>query len=315
MQARIAALRVVRGGRVVLDVDALELPSGSTTAVFGPNGSGKTTLLRALAGLEPAARGTIEFGESGALSDRASVGLAFQRPVFLRGSVRANLGLGLELRDVPASERATRIAEVARECGVAHLLERNARELSAGEAQRVNLARALALRAPLTLLDEPLAGLDHGTRTALLFDLPRLLGTFATTTVVVTHDREEAFRLAERLVVLVGGQVRTAGAKADVYRRPPDAETATLLGYSVLPTPHGEVAVPPGGLRVGCGTPGWTLRIERVADLGNHEHLLGTIAGRAVDLRLPRGATAPTAGTDVEVNAAECVALRASGGN
>jgi ABC-type sugar transport system ATPase subunit len=201
------------------------------------------------------------------------------------------------------------LAEVAEECGIGHLLARNARRLSAGEAQRVNLARALALRAPITLLDEPLAGVDRATRLALLGDLPRLLRTFAATTVLVTHDREEAFRLAERLVVLIDGTVRAAGPTGEVYRCPPNRAAAELLGYMVLPSAVGPVAIAPGALRLGHGEPGWTMRVDRAVDMGNHEHLLGWIGETAVDVRLTRGMHAPAAGASVEVFAAGYVAL------
>jgi len=97
--------------------------------------------------------------------------MAFQKAMFLRGSVRRNLDLALRLRKVPALERRTRLEEAAAECGVADLLERPARELSGGEAQRVNLARVLVLRAPVTLLDEPLAGVDRIARTQFLSEL------------------------------------------------------------------------------------------------------------------------------------------------
>jgi thiamine transport system ATP-binding protein len=303
----IQGLRFERDGRTVLDLPALEFPAGSTTAIFGPNGSGKSTLLRLIAGLERPSAGAITIG--GAPPSPHDVAFAFQEAVFLRGDVRSNLALGLELRGVAAAERAARIGEVARECGIEGLLGRRVTRLSSGEAQRVNLARTLALRAPVTLLDEPLAGVDRIGRQLLLDDLPRLVATFAATALIVTHDREEAFRLADRLVVVIGGSIRASGEKGDVYRRPADAETAALLGYTVLPVAGGAVAIAPGGLRRGSGRISFRLAAGRVVDMGNHRHLSGSIDGVRAELRLLDGESVPAAGTVIDVHAPGAILL------
>jgi len=318
MDVALDGVAVVRDGRTVLDVPALSFLSGTTTAVFGPNGAGKTTLLRVIAGLERSVRGRVTIGNSATQLLRHApprTALAFQEQVFVSGSVRENLALGLGLRGVAAPEQERRIAEAAAGLGLADLLDRPARRLSTGEAQRVNLARALALRSPVTLLDEPLSGIDRIARVQLLDDLPRLLATFTTTTILVTHDREEAFRLAGHLVVLVDGTVRAAGSKAAVYRAPADRTVAELLGYTVLPVPAGLVGVPPGGLRLGLGTPGFVLEVVRVVDMGNHTHVLGRVGSARVDLRLAPGAPLPEPGAAIDVHAASCVALPAGRGS
>jgi ABC-type sugar transport system ATPase subunit len=310
-------LRFDRGGRTVLDVPALAFLSGTTTAVFGPNGSGKTTLLRLIAGLESPTEGRIRVGRAaaeGRTPRPRDVAYGFQEPVFVRGTVRRNLDLALRLRELPPGERAARIAEAARECGIEPILDRQARQLSSGEARRGSLARTLALRAPVTLLDEPLAGIDRVTRLHLLDDLPRLLATFATTTVLVTHDREEAFRLAAHLVVLVDGQVRAAGPKGTVYAHPPDRVTAELLGYTVVRAAGRLFAVPSGGLHLlpgdGSGDiPELWMTVERVVDMGNHRHAVGSVDGERADLRLPDGAPAPRAGDRLRIGARGCLPL------
>jgi thiamine transport system ATP-binding protein len=313
MDVTLEGVVVARGGRTVLDVSALAFLRGTTTAIFGPNGAGKSTLLRVVGGLERPRSGAVRIGREdprrpGGLVPRHA--FAFQDQVFLGGTVRRNLDLALALHRVPPDERLVRIAEVAGECGIAGVLERPARQLSSGEAQRVNLARALALRAPVTLLDEPLSGIDRLARTQLLDDLPRLLATFATTTILVTHDREEAFRLADHLVILVGGVVRAAGSKGGVYRDPRDAVVASLLGYTVLPCDAGRIAVPPGGLKVG-GTrpPAFALNVERVVDMGNHPHLVGRVGDVRVDLRLGPREAVPEAGSEIRVSATSFVPL------
>jgi ABC-type sugar transport system ATPase subunit len=317
MEVSVSDLHVRRNGRTVLQISDLRFPAGTTTAVFGPNGSGKTTLLRAIAGLDRPSRGEVLLDGQPVGRDqgaRRHVGMAFQTAVFLRGSVRHNLDLALRLRHVSAAERQSRIEDAAGECGVAHLLDRPARHLSGGEAQRANLARALALRAPVTLLDEPLSWIDRIARNQLLADLPRLLAKFAATTILVTHDREEAFRLADRLVIVIAGGVRAAGMKSWIYAHPSDRETAELLGYTVLRHDERLVAVAPGSLKPGNGALTFMLEVEQVIDMGNHLHVVGTIEEERVDLRLPSGVAPPAEGSSLRVHAGpDAVPLRHGG--
>ena len=312
MDVGVEGLRFVRDARTVLDIPALHFPAGSTTAVFGPNGSGKTTLLRMVAGLERPTAGRVRIGAEMVArtpASRRAVAFAFQQAVFLGGTVRHNLDLALRLRGVDPAARESRIEEVSRECGIDGILDRSARRLSGGEAQRVNLARALALRAPVTLLDEPLAGIDRQSRQQLLDEIPRLLTTFAATTLLVTHDREEAFRLADRLVILVGGAVRAAGPKAEVHGRPADRDVATLLGYTVVESGGCALAVPAGGWRVGSGPHAFELLVERVVDMGSHRHVLGWIGGSRADVRLHADDPAPAPDERIVISAPQVVPL------
>jgi len=300
MEVSVEQLRLDRGRHTILDIDALTFASGTTTALFGPNGSGKTSLLRIIAGLETPTGGRVS---------QPQVAFAFQRQVFIRGTVRANLELGLRLRRATSAEVDLRISEAAREFGITELLDRPARKLSGGEAQRVNLARALCLRAPVTLLDEPLSGLDRIGRSRLLEELPHLLATFATTTIIVTHDREEAFRLADHIVVLVEGRVQASGRTGEVYRAPPDRLTAELLGYMIVPVEDGVLAVPPGGLVLGGADPTMDMVLERVVDMGNHRDAVGLIAGSRVSVRVPNDFV-PVSGAALRVGAKGAVRLR-----
>jgi ABC-type sugar transport system ATPase subunit len=305
MDVRIRGLSLERGGRIVLDVPSLDFPAGSVNAVFGPNGSGKTSLLRCIAGLERF-RGEIAIdGRQVTRGDRR-VALAFQEPVFLHESVRANLSLGLALRGVPPAERAARIAAMAEECGLVEVLDRSAWGLSSGESQRANLARTLALAAPVTLLDEPLSGFDRIGRVRMLEEIPALLSAHATTAIIVTHDREEAYRLADRLVLLVGGRVAAAGAAGAIYRDPPDEQTARLLGYAILPHGSRRIGVPPGALRPGEGEVTFRIVVVRAVDMGNHGHLIGRLRDGArrvtVEVRLDPDARADAPGTELSVH-------------
>jgi ABC-type sugar transport system ATPase subunit len=303
MDISIRRLVFERDGRRVLDLPELDFAAGSVTALLGSNGAGKTTLLRILAGLEAPSRGDVALGAARSARERSlSSALAFQEPVFLRGTVRKNLRLGLSLRDVPADEADARIRRAAEETGVVELLERPARALSAGESQRVNLTRALALEAPVLLLDEPLAGVDRRTRQGLLRELPRVIRSRGATTVVVTHDREEAFRLASRLAVMVGGRVVRNGPAEAVYRDPGTADVAELLGYVVLEVNGERMAVPPEGIRL---TPGngieLAFNVSDIVTVAAHRHVVGTIGGVPIEFRTRAGDSLPESGARVTV--------------
>ena len=303
MEARLNHVQFGYGDRPVLDVPDLRFAEGRVTALLGPNGSGKTTLLRLLAGLERPRAGRVLVGGRPAPDVRPSVAYAFQEAVFLSGSLRANLDLALRLRGLPPGERRSRLAEAATACGVAHLLDRPAGRLSGGEAQRANLARALSLRAPLTLLDEPLSGFDERGRRQMLEELPALLRRFAGTTVLVTHDRDEALRLAGDLVLLREGRVRAAGPRREVFAAPPDPETAAFLGYTLIPTDAGLAGVAPGGLRPGPGDFMLTLQVEEVVDLVTSVEVVGRGNGRRIAVAFPPDRPAPAPGEQVTVSA------------
>jgi len=229
-------LVVRRGGREVARVEHLALEAGETLALLGPNGAGKSSLALALAGLLPC-EGSLRY--RGAPIDpayRRRVAMVFQRPLLLDRSARDNVALGLSLRGVPRAERNRRADEELSRLGVTHLATRAAISLSGGEAQRVSLARALALDPELLFLDEPFAALDAPSREALLSDLGRALVGRGTTTVLVTHDRDEALSLADRIAVLVAGRLRQVAPAEEVFARPADAEVAAFVGVeNVLP--------------------------------------------------------------------------------
>ena len=231
-------LVVERDGREVVRVDRLSLAEREILAVLGPNGAGKTTLVLALATLIPS-RGELR-ADGTAIGDplafRRRIGVVFQRPLLLDRTVRENAALGLALRGVPR-ENADRAAMAALErLGVAQLAGRRASRLSGGEAQRVAIARALALSPQILLLDEPFNGLDAPTRHALVADIGRVLRDAGVATILVTHDRDEALALADRVAVLMDGRIRQQGSADDVFSRPVDESVAAFVGVeNVLP--------------------------------------------------------------------------------
>ena len=224
-----------RGGHDVLAIDQLDLKAGERLAVLGPNGAGKTTLLRLLAGLDAPTAGRVEIdGEAIADAEvdlRRRIGYATQRPGLLSTSVIRNVELPLRWRGLDAASRRAAALAALERLNVARLADRKALSLSGGEAQRVSLARALAIEPGLLLLDEPAAGLDAETRRAFLDDLERALDDRATTVVHVSHRAEEALRLADRVAVLTDGTIRQLGEPGSVVRQPADGTVARLVGY------------------------------------------------------------------------------------
>jgi ABC-type sugar transport system ATPase subunit len=304
MDIRLDGVRLERQGRTVLAIDSLALPGGRTTAIVGPNGAGKTALLRVVAGLERPSAGRVQLGDrvldGRPASDR--VAFAFQHAVLVRGSVQENLSMALRLRHVPADEQAARIADVARALDIEAILARPSTNISHGEAQRVDLARALALRSPIMLLDEPLASQDAPTRARLVDDLPLAWVAWKPTVVVVTHDRDEAARLADHLVVLVDGRPIAEGDAAALLRSPPSAAAATVLGFTTIELHDRVVAIPRAGLSIGEGSLGLRMKVERVVDAGAEREAVGLVAGVRLRAVVPAAEPSPAAGDEVPIN-------------
>ena len=227
-------LVVARGGRTVLSIPQLRLGRREVTAVIGPNGSGKSTLLAALQLLLPRERGELLLDgapiDGNPVMARRRMAAAFQEPLLLSMSVRENVELPLRLRGIGRRERRKAAEEWLERFGIAALARRPARALSGGEAQRVSLARAFAARPELLLLDEPFAGLDAPTRAQLLEDFAQILAEARPTTLLVTHDRAEALRLADRVAVLIEGRLRQWGTPDEVFSTPADEQVAAFVG-------------------------------------------------------------------------------------
>lgn len=239
---RVQDLTVSLGGAEVLSSVSLEVPTGEVLAVLGPSGCGKSTLLRAVAGLERPDHGTVTVdGQdvSRLPAYRRGFALMFQDgQLFGHLTVAENVAYPLRLRrrGHPARpgrrERDARVAELLELVGVPDLGERDPATLSGGERQRVALARALAVRPRLLLLDEPLSALDRDLRERLAADLRSILTRAGTTALLVTHDHDEAFAVADRMALLRAGRLVQDGTVEEVWRRPVDAEAARFLGYA-----------------------------------------------------------------------------------
>ncbi|MDX6298885.1 MAG: thiamine transport system ATP-binding protein [Nocardioidaceae bacterium] len=238
----------------------LDLPAGDVLAVLGPSGSGKSTLLRAVAGLEPLATGSVKYdGRDLARvpTHRRGFALMFQDgQLFPHHSVAGNVGYALRLRHAPSAVVARRVGELLALVGLPGFGDRSITGLSGGERQRVALARALAVEPRLLLLDEPLSALDRGMRERLAHDLRDILVAAGTTALLVTHDQEEAFAVADRMALMRAGRVVQAGTVEEVWRAPADAEAARFLGYAtVLVGPAASLLLAAGGGRGRSGGP------------------------------------------------------------
>ncbi|WP_205472024.1 ABC transporter ATP-binding protein [Nocardioides sp. SYSU D00038] len=221
------------GVPAVVDV-SLDLPDGLVLAVLGPSGSGKSTLLRAIAGLEPVRSGRVTWDGAdlaGTPTHKRGFALMFQDgQLFQHLTVARNVAYPLRLRR--ARDTATRVAELLELVGLSGYGDRLPATLSGGERQRVALARSLAVEPRLLLLDEPLSALDAGLRERLAGDLSRILRAAGTTALMVTHDHEEAFAVADRIAVMRDGRLVQHGDIDAVWRAPVDAATALFLGYA-----------------------------------------------------------------------------------
>jgi len=242
MMVQARGLRVAQGGAVILEIEDLKVEPGETLAVIGPNGAGKSTLLKALALLQRPTGGEILLDgvpvnyRGSLLPYRRRLALVMQQPLLRDVSTFENVATGLRFRGTPRREARERVEHWLGRMGIAHLAPRRASTLSGGEAQRASLARALVLNPDLMLLDEPFADLDPPTRDGLLSELKPILRDAGATTIFVTHDRDEALRLGDRLAVLIRGRLRQAGLPHEVLAHPENAEVASFVGtQTILP--------------------------------------------------------------------------------
>ncbi len=219
--------------RAIDDV-SLDVPAGSLTALLGPSGSGKSTLLRAIAGLEVLDSGRIEI-EGRDVTDvppqRRGIGFVFQHyAAFRHMTVRDNVGFGLKIRKESKAVIRSRVDELLDLVGLGGLQDRYPAQLSGGQRQRMALARALAIQPQVMLLDEPFGALDAKVRAELRDWLRHLHDEVHVTTILVTHDQEEALDVADNIAVLNNGRVEQVGGPTELYDHPANAFVMGFLG-------------------------------------------------------------------------------------
>lgn len=243
MTTRVEKARAAYADHDVLhDVD-LDIGAGERVSVLGPSGSGKSTLLRVIAGLHPLRSGRVVIdGED--VTRRApesrGIGLVPQEgALFPHLDVAGNVAYGLRRG---RKDRAARVEQCLQLVGLGGYGARMPHELSGGQRQRVAVARALAPRPPLVLLDEPFSALDASLRSELRRDVRRALREDGATAILVTHDQGEALSMADRVAVMNGGRIRQVGTPAEIYRQPADAWVAGFVGEAVLVPLDGATA-------------------------------------------------------------------------
>ena len=217
-----------------VDGVSLEVPEGSLTALLGPSGSGKSTLLRLIAGLEQPDRGDFSICGDPALGlppQRRGIGFVFQHyAAFKHMSVRDNVAFGLTVRRRPKAEIRRRVDDLLSVVGLSGYADRYPSQLSGGQRQRMALARALAVQPRVLLLDEPFGALDANVRAELRSWLRGLHDDLRVTTLIVTHDQEEAMEVADQVVILRAGRIEQIGPPREVYQRPANDWVMGFLG-------------------------------------------------------------------------------------
>src|ERR687891_731622 len=232
----IAVRRVTKrfGSYVALDEVSLAIASGSLTALLGPSGSGKSTLLRVIAGLEAPDEGDVSIlGDdvTGIPPQKRGVGFVFQHyAAFKHMTVRDNVAFGLKIRKRPRKEIATRVDELLSLVQLDGFADRYPAQLSGGQRQRMALARALAAEPRVLLLYEPFCALDANVRTELRGWLRRLHDEVHVTTVLVTHDQEEAMAISDHIAVMDDGRIDQVGAPRELYDKPANGFVMRFLG-------------------------------------------------------------------------------------
>jgi putative spermidine/putrescine transport system ATP-binding protein len=232
----VRALEKHYGSRRALRDFSHRFAEGKITTILGPSGSGKSTVLALIAGLKQPDRGTVHLDGRDITDvppERRDFGIVFQNySLFPHLTVQKNVEFGLRVRGVPAVERRKRARETLVLTRIENLAERRITEISGGEQQRVAMARVLAIRPSLLLLDEPLSALDAKLREELRAELLRLLGEMPITTIYVTHDQTEAMSLGHEMIIMNDGRIEQAGTPIDLYLRPASLFVANFLGDS-----------------------------------------------------------------------------------
>lgn len=329
MAIAVKDLRKRFGDFQAVDGVSFEVPAGQLVALLGPSGSGKSTILRIIAGLEDADSGEVELtGEDATRmpTQTRGVGFVFQHyALFRHMNIRQNIAFGLEVQKLPSALIHQRVDELLHLVQLQGYADRYPSQLSGGQRQRVALARALAPRPKVLLLDEPFGALDSKVRDELRTWLRRLHDEVHVTSLFVTHDQQEAFEVADQVVVLNKGKVEQMGPPQDLYERPATPFVTEFLGsVNVLsgeslqglkvepngrPLPVADaqnpvsVYVRPHDLDVSLDRPpgsGWPARIRRLTPLGGIVRL---------DLELENGTA-----LHVQLTRDRCVALNLAAG-
>ncbi|HWK45494.1 MAG TPA: ABC transporter ATP-binding protein [Stellaceae bacterium] len=248
------------GDVVAVDNVSLDVAEGEFVALLGPSGCGKTTTLRMISGFADVSAGSIRIDGRDVTAEppyRRNIGVVFQNyALFPHLTVFENVAFGLRRRRIPAADIASRVARALDLVKLGEFAARMPRQLSGGQQQRVAIARALVIEPDLLLLDEPLSNLDAKLRHAVRQEMRRLQQMLGITTIMVTHDQDEAMAMGDRLVVMNGGRIQQIGTPQQLYRNPANLFVASFIGQAnvLTGTPQADGAgfVLPSGLAIAC---------------------------------------------------------------
>jgi sulfate transport system ATP-binding protein len=293
MRIEVQAISKQFGEFTALEDVTLEVSEGSLTALLGPSGSGKSTLLRIIAGLETPDQGVVRIAGQDVTTARPQdrgIGFVFQHyAAFAHMTVFNNVAFGLKIRKRPAAETKAKVDELLDLVGLTKWAGQRPHQLSGGQRQRMALARALAVEPQVLLLDEPFGALDANVRAELRRWLRRLHDEQGVTTVLVTHDQEEAMEVADKIAVMNKGQIEQVGAPAEVYDNPASPFVMGFLGP--VSTVEGKLVRPHDvSLSVDAGPDLIEAMVKRVVHLGFEVRVeLELRGGEAARVQLTRG--------------------------
>ncbi len=321
--------KIYAGGVEAVKSVSIDIADGEFIVLVGPSGCGKSTLLRMVAGLEAISKGTVEIGDrviNTVEPAERDIAMVFQNyALYPHMTVYNNLAYGLKNRGTPKAEIDARVAEAARMLEIEQYLTRKPRALSGGQRQRVAMGRAIVRKPAAFLFDEPLSNLDAKLRVTMRGEIKQLQKRLGTTSLYVTHDQLEAMTLADRLVVLNGGQIEQIGRPLDVYHTPASTFVASFIGSPAMnllratrdgPRLHfgsqvlesDRLSALPAELTVGIraedlrvartGEQSLTVEVDYIEELGAQRLVHGTVDGKKL-----------TAALSPEIALAETVAL------
>ena len=276
-------IKVSFDGIQVLDECALEVGEGEIVVLLGPSGCGKSTLLRTVAGLENLETGKILWNEEDMTivpPHKRGFGLMFQNhALFPHRNVEENIDFGLQILQLNRTERQERVKDLLKMVGLEEFEKREIGGLSGGEAQRVALARSLAPKPRLLMLDEPMASLDRALRDRLLIDISNLLRGLNQAAIYVTHDHDEAFSIADRIAIMHEGRIERIGTPNEVWLDPGSKTAAQCIGHEnfIILDSSGNCAL--GKLGSGPGTV--LIREDGISVVSKSTEIVGTVKSAA----------------------------------
>ena len=299
-----------KANQVIHGVNA-EVKDGEFVVIVGPSGCGKSTLLRMVAGLEEISGGELRIGDrvvNNLEPAKRDIAMVFQNyALYPHMSNFDNMAYGLKIAKVPKDEIKARVDKAAKILELGHLLERKPRELSGGQRQRVAMGRAIVRQPQVFLFDEPLSNLDAKLRAQTRIEIQKLHRELGITSLFVTHDQVEAMTLAQRMIVMNGGNMEQFGTPEEVYHTPATTFVASFIGSPPMNLLKNAPGVQPGtilGVRpehLDVRSEGWAVTVETVELLGAERLIYGRINGEQIIVRVEEGTHSPAPDSTIYV--------------